>query len=59
VKAVLSNIEQKHNLDFSLFNKYNQFSKPIENIAQNGKINSAIKNGRATIQQPGSLSSVL
>ena len=44
----LSNIEQKHNLDFSISSSTINFQNPLKNIKvllmQNGKINNAIKN---------------
>jgi len=44
----LSNIEQKHNLDFSINSSTINFQNPLKNIKvllfQNGKINSGIKN---------------
>jgi hypothetical protein len=44
---VLSNIEQKHNLDFSINSSTINFQNPLKNIKvlllQNGKINNAIK----------------
>jgi hypothetical protein len=44
----LSNIEQKHNIDFSISSSTINFQNPLKNIKvllmQNGKINNAIKN---------------